>query len=167
MVGLEGSGQPLQLSLRQGGITGRPRVPQHRGHIRVQMLREMAQNVAPFVELTALDGRERAAHRPDGRGECLRAVDHKEARPARIQAAIDEVTQERFGHPAMFGVALSEAQKPDACLAVAMTPEMGYERPDGTAGAARPRRQASTRPPTNAAKCRMSCFTLADSRALM
>ena len=27
MVGLEGSGQPLQLSLRQGGITGRPRVP--------------------------------------------------------------------------------------------------------------------------------------------
>ena len=50
MVGLEGSGQPLQLSLRQGGITGRSRVPQHRGHIRVQMLREMAQNVAPFVD---------------------------------------------------------------------------------------------------------------------
>ena len=110
MVGLEGSGQPLQLSLRQGGITGRPRVPQHRGHIRVQMLREMAQHVAPFVELTALDGRERAAHRADGRGERLRTVDHKEARPVRVQAAIDEVTQERFGHAALFGVALPEAQ---------------------------------------------------------
>ena len=45
-----------------------------------------------------------------------------------------------------------------------MTPERGYERPDGPAG---PHRQASTRSPTNAAKGRMSCFTLADSRALM
>ena len=45
--------------------------------------------------------------------------------------------------------------------------EMGYERPDGTAGAAGPRRHASTKSPTNAAEGRMSCFTLADSRALM
>ena len=61
----------------------------------------------------------------------------------------------------------NHAQKPDACLAVVMTPEMGYERPDGTTGAAGPRRHASTKSPMNAAKGRMSCFTLADSRALM
>ena len=32
MVGLEGSGQPLQLSLRQGGITGRYGAPGFLGH---------------------------------------------------------------------------------------------------------------------------------------
>ena len=51
-------GQTLQLPVRLRGIAGRPRVPQHRGHIRVQMLREVAQNVAPFMELTSLDRRE-------------------------------------------------------------------------------------------------------------
>ena len=34
----------------------------------------------------------------------------KRARPVRVQAAIDEVTQERVGHAALFGVALPEAQ---------------------------------------------------------
>ena len=34
----------------------------------------------------------------------------KESRPVRIQPAIDEVTQEGFGHAAMFGMAFPKAQ---------------------------------------------------------
>jgi len=47
------------------------------------------------------------------------------------------------------------------------TPYLRVARPSGTAGAAWPCRPAATNPPTNLAKGRMSCFTLADSSAAM
>ena len=53
-------------------------------------LRQVSQNVAPLMELTPLDRGQRAEDRADGRGERLRAVDHEELRPFRIQPALDE-----------------------------------------------------------------------------
>ncbi len=41
----------------------------------------VAQDVAPLMKLTPLDGAQRTKHRVDDRGERLRAVDHEESRP--------------------------------------------------------------------------------------
>ena len=93
----------------------RPRIPQHRGHIRVQMLREVAQNVASFMELTSLDRREWAEHRADGRGERFRAVDHEEPRPFRIQPALNEVAQQRLDNAAVHRCGLLAGPAPASC----------------------------------------------------
>ena len=84
----------------------------------MQTLREVAQDVALLVELTPLDRAQRTEDRADGRGEGLRAVDHKEARPVGIQPAIHEVAEQRLHDAAVLGVPFAQTQNLLSALAI-------------------------------------------------
>src|SRR5450759_3625263 len=95
-VAFETSGEIAKELFGLVGVVHLPGLPQEAPHLRVHRFRQAIHDVAGLVYLTTLNGRVASKRRPDRLGKSLRAVDDEEARHGGIEAALDEIIDQRL-----------------------------------------------------------------------
>jgi len=108
---------PSEVAKKRLGLAGvvhLPGLPQCASHLGVHRFRQAVQDVARLVYLAALNGRVASEGRADCLGESLRAVDDEEVRHSGIEAAFDEIADQRLHGRRVFRCTLHDARA-DAC----------------------------------------------------
>src|SRR5689334_5661597 len=111
-------GQPLELSLGERGILAVPRVLHGTPDARMQMFRQMVDHIAPFVLLAAMYERAGAKYLRDRAAQRLAAVDDPQPRGVGVEAALDQIRNERAHHARVLGAAFTNAQHVLACVCI-------------------------------------------------
>jgi hypothetical protein len=110
MFGFERGRQPFEPPLGDGRVVHAPSLSKHHRHVRMQVIRKVAQDVAQLVDLAALDLRKAPERLLDRRDQRRGSVDHEQPAPLRIEAARHEVPQQRPDHLAVLRGSLPKAQ---------------------------------------------------------
>jgi hypothetical protein len=92
-------------------IVERPRCPEASAHERLVALGQVAEHVALFVADTPLDRRVDTEHLVDGLAQRLGAVDHDEHALLDIEAALDQVGEQRGGDGSVLGRAVPQPER--------------------------------------------------------
>src|ERR1700737_1110340 len=93
------------------GVGQLPGLPQHAPHLCMHRYRQAVHDVACFMYLTALNGHVASESRSDRLGESLRAVDDEKARQGGIEAAVDEIIDQRLHGRCVFCGALDQPKR--------------------------------------------------------
>src|SRR5450756_1273185 len=110
-VAFETSGEIAKELFGLVGVVHLPGPPQDAPHLRVHRFRQAIHDVACFMYLTTLNGRVAPKRRPDRLGKSLRAVDDEEARHGGIEAALDEIVDQRLHGRRVFRGALDQPER--------------------------------------------------------
>ena len=92
----------------------------------MERFRQPVDDVPGFVHLAALDRRIAAEGSADRLGQCLGAVDDKQARRAGIEAAAHQIVEQRLNHGGILGRAFDHAQRMLGAFAV--DADSGHQR---------------------------------------
>ena len=110
-VAFETSGEIAKELFGLVGVVHLPGLPQDAPHLRVHRFRQAIHDVAGLVYLTTLNGRVASKRRPDRLGKSLRAVDDEKARHGGIEAALDEIIDQRLHGRRVFRGALDQPER--------------------------------------------------------
>src|SRR3954447_21694602 len=99
--------------LGPGGILHLPGLPESLAHPGVRLLGQTLGNVAGLVNLAALDRRVPAKGAADRLGQGLGAVDDEQPRYRRVEAALDQVVEQRLNRGGVFG---GPSTSPSGCF---------------------------------------------------
>src|ERR1039457_892916 len=91
----------------------------------MQSWREPLHDVPSLVDLAALDRRVAPEAAPDRLGERFRAVDDEQTRHRWIEAALDQVVDQRLHHSAVLGRTLDQPER--VLDALAIDPERRHQ----------------------------------------
>src|SRR5271155_427501 len=91
----------------------------------MQSRRETLHDIPGLVNLAALDRRVAPEAAPDRLGERLRAVDDEQTRHRRIEAALDQVVDQRLHHSAVLGCPFHQPKR--VLEALAIDPERRHQ----------------------------------------
>ncbi|TPW00439.1 MAG: hypothetical protein USCAAHI_00107 [Beijerinckiaceae bacterium] len=104
-------GKVAKKRLGLAGVVQLPCLPQHAPHLCVHRFRQAVHDVACFMYLTALNGHVASESCSDRLGESLRAVDDEKARQGGIEAALDEIIDQRLHGRCVFRGALDQSKR--------------------------------------------------------
>jgi len=110
VAALQFRAKSLQPVERPVVIVERPGVAQSAFDRRPVALGQVLQDVALLVADAALHRRAFAEHVPDRLPQCFRAVDHEQHSLLRVEAALDQIRQQRGCHGRVLGRALPQAR---------------------------------------------------------
>ena len=96
-------GEYLEALAGGGVVVGRPRLPQPAAHQWAVALGQVVEHVSLFVAHTALNRRIGPEDVADGLPKCLGAVDDHQHALVDVEAALDQVGQQRGRHRRVFG----------------------------------------------------------------
>src|SRR5215468_3247686 len=114
--GVEPGGELEEAALGECGVREAPGFVEHTADARPHRLGEMLEDVAPLVDVAALDDRPRPAGVTDRFAEAGAAVDHEEDRRVEIQSALAEVRQQALTDGGVLGRAFAQGE--DVLLAL-------------------------------------------------
>src|ERR1700730_5529879 len=104
-------GKVAKKRLGLAGVGQLPGLPQPAPPLCMHRFRQAVHDVACFMYLTALNGHVASESRSDRLGESLRAVDDEKARQGGIEAALDEIIDQRLHGRCVFCGALDQPKR--------------------------------------------------------